>query len=107
MSRPRLTIGTFGEITTRKVASGRFESRTCYRDWDGRARQVAASGATARAAEHALKAKLAEHALKAKLAERSRPRHPQSGQPVPRPGRVLAGGHRPGGPHLEDHPQPL
>lgn len=63
MSRPRLTIGTFGEITTRKAASGRFESRTRYRDWDGRARQVAASVATARAAEHALKAKLAERSL--------------------------------------------
>jgi integrase len=63
MARPRLTIGTFGEITTRVMPSGRFEARTRYRDWDGRARQVQAAGATAKAAEGALKAKLAERSL--------------------------------------------
>ncbi|MCP2032596.1 integrase [Okibacterium sp. HSC-33S16] len=63
MARPRLTIGTFGDITTRVMPSGRFEARTRYRDWDGRARQVQATGATAKAAEGALKAKLAERSL--------------------------------------------
>jgi integrase len=63
MARPRLTIGTFGDITTRVMPSGRFEARTRYRDWDGHARQVQASGATAKAAEGALKAKLAERSL--------------------------------------------
>ncbi|MET4639561.1 tyrosine-type recombinase/integrase [Mycetocola sp. 2940] len=63
MARPRLTIGTFGDITTRAMPSGRFEARTRYRDWDGRARQVQATGATAKAAEGALKAKLAERSL--------------------------------------------
>jgi integrase len=63
MARPRLTIGTFGDITTRVMPSGRFEARTRYRDWDGRARQVQATGATAKAAEGALKARLAERSL--------------------------------------------
>lgn len=63
MARPRLTIGTFGEITTRVMPSGRFGARTRYRDWGGRARQVQATGATAKAAEGALKAKLAERSL--------------------------------------------
>ncbi|WP_245762444.1 hypothetical protein [Mycetocola miduiensis] len=58
-----MTIGTFGDITTRVMPSGRFEARTRYRDWDGRARQVQATGATAKAAEGALKAKLAERSL--------------------------------------------
>ncbi|TFD46890.1 site-specific integrase [Cryobacterium frigoriphilum] len=64
MSRPRLTIGTFGDITTRAVASGGFKARTLYRDWDGQARQVQSSGSTARAAERNLKEKLAERALR-------------------------------------------
>ena len=60
MPRPRLTIGTVGDITIRKVASGRFEARTRYRDWGGKTRQVQSSGATAAAAERALKARLVE-----------------------------------------------
>jgi integrase len=60
MPRPRLTIGTVGDITIRKVASGRFEARSRYRDWDGKTRQVQSSGATAAAAERALKARLVE-----------------------------------------------
>ena len=63
MSRPRLTIGTYGEITTRRLPSGRFEARTRYRDWDGVARLVQASAETAAAATRALKAKLAERNL--------------------------------------------
>ena len=63
MPRQRLTIGTFGEITTRKLPSGRFAARTRYRDWDGHARLVQASGATAKAAERALKAKIADRDL--------------------------------------------
>ena len=58
MSRPRLTISTFGDITIRVTPSGRFEARTRYRDWDGQTRQVQASGDTARAAERSLKSKL-------------------------------------------------
>ena len=64
MPRQRLTIGTFGDITTRKLPSGRFAARTRYRDWDGHARLVQASGATSKAAERALKAKLADRDLR-------------------------------------------
>jgi len=63
MARQRLTIGTFGDISTRKTPAGRYEARTRYRDWDGHARLVQATGATGKAAERALKAKLAERCL--------------------------------------------
>ena len=46
MSRPRLTIGTYGEVTTRRLPSGRVEARTRYRDWDGIARLVQARAET-------------------------------------------------------------
>ncbi|MDQ0895777.1 tyrosine-type recombinase/integrase [Agromyces ramosus] len=59
MGRPRLTIGSFGEVTTRVLPSGRIEARTRYRDWDGRSRIVQATAVTAKAAERALKHKLA------------------------------------------------
>jgi hypothetical protein len=42
------------------LGSGRYESRTRYRDWDGQPRLVQASGATAKAAEWALKGRLAD-----------------------------------------------
>lgn len=38
--RPRLPIGTFGEIRTTEVGPGRFRSMTRFRDWDGQTRQV-------------------------------------------------------------------
>lgn len=63
MSRPRLTIGTYGEITTRRRPSGRIEARARYRDWDGATRLVQASGDTAAAATHALKAKCVDRNL--------------------------------------------
>jgi hypothetical protein len=59
MGRPRRTIGSFGDITTRILPSGRFEARTRYRDWDGRSRIVQATADTAKAAERAQKQKLA------------------------------------------------
>ncbi|SEN81322.1 tyrosine-type recombinase/integrase [Cryobacterium luteum] len=63
MARQRLTIGTFGDINTRQTPTGRYEARTRYRDWDGHARLVQATGATANAAKRALKAKLADRDL--------------------------------------------
>jgi integrase len=63
MPRSRLPIGTFGDITTRLMPSGRYEARTRYRDWDGQARQVQSSGTTAKAAERALKGRLADRFL--------------------------------------------
>jgi hypothetical protein len=63
MPRQRLTIGTFGDISTRMSPSGRYLARTRYRDWDGHARLVQASGTTAKAAERALKSKLADRDL--------------------------------------------
>lgn len=63
MSRPRLTIGTFGTIRFQTSANGRVTARARYRDWDGKSRFVQATGDTKRAAEQRLKAKLAERTL--------------------------------------------
>lgn len=63
MSRPRLTIGTFGEIGYSQASSGRSVARARYRDWDGKTRIVQATGETAKAAERALKAKLSDRSL--------------------------------------------
>lgn len=59
MSRPRLGVGTWGQIAT--AASGpRFVARVRYRDWDGATRLIEAAGDTARKAERALTAKLSQ-----------------------------------------------
>ena len=63
MSRPRLTIGTFGTIGFQTSSTGRVTARARYRDWDGKSRLVQATGDTKRAAEQRLKAKLAERTL--------------------------------------------
>lgn len=63
MSRPRLTIGTFGTIGFQAATNGRVTARARYRDWDGKSRLVQATGNTKRAAEQRLKAKLAERTL--------------------------------------------
>ncbi|MDR0594136.1 MAG: site-specific integrase, partial [Bifidobacteriaceae bacterium] len=63
MSRPRLSVGTFGEILFMTKPSGKVEARARYRDWDGKLREVQATGKTRRAAEAALKEKLAGRAL--------------------------------------------
>lgn len=60
MGRPRLTIGTYGKIMTRRRPSGRVEARARYRDWDGANGLVQASGDSAAAATHVLKAKCVE-----------------------------------------------
>ena len=60
MSRPRLPIGTFGEIWFVPTNSGRVQARANIRDWDGITRPVQATGTTQKSAEIALKATLAE-----------------------------------------------
>ncbi|RXZ72509.1 tyrosine-type recombinase/integrase [Agromyces albus] len=57
--RPRLPIGTFGEIKANQVGQGRFRAYTRFRDWDGRTRQVTASGSSRSVAKTALKVELA------------------------------------------------
>lgn len=60
MSRPRLPIGTFGDIWFASKPNGRVQARASIRDWDGITRPVQATALTQKAAETALKAKLAE-----------------------------------------------
>jgi hypothetical protein len=60
MPRQRLSIGTFGDISTRTSPTDRYPARTRYRDWDGHARLVQASGTTAKAAERVLESKLTD-----------------------------------------------
>jgi integrase len=62
MSRPRLPIGTAGDITVTTATSGTFTARTRFRDWDGVTRLVQASGRSRAAADRALKEKLAARA---------------------------------------------
>ena len=63
MSRPRLAIGTFGDIGTVRTPGGRYTARARYRDWDGKTRLVEATGETSKAASQALKQKLTSRAL--------------------------------------------
>jgi len=61
MSRPRISIGTFGEITFINRPNKRIEARARYRDRDGQTRMIQATAAGSRpAAEIALKKKLAD-----------------------------------------------
>lgn len=57
--RPRLPIGTFGDITVREVAPHRYLASTRFRDWDGQTRQVSATAAGLTAARTALKVRIA------------------------------------------------
>lgn len=59
MARPRMPIGTWGDINTRRV-NGRWEARAYYRAQDGKRRLASARGKTAAAAKNRLKGRLAE-----------------------------------------------
>lgn len=63
MSRPRLAIGTFGEIGFLTAEHGRVIARARYRDWDGRTRLVQVTAATRALAERALKVKLSTRSM--------------------------------------------
>ena len=56
--RPPLDPGTNGVIKSRQLASGHWEARTYYRDFNGETLRPAASGPTSSAAERALKKRL-------------------------------------------------
>ncbi|MET8529159.1 tyrosine-type recombinase/integrase [Micromonospora sp. NPDC005172] len=58
MARPELPIGTWGKIRTQKLGPNRFRARARFRDYDGKTRDIEATGTTDPAAERALKVKL-------------------------------------------------
>lgn len=58
MARPELPVGTWGKIRTEKLGPHRFRARARFRDYDGKTRDVEATGATEAAAVAALKVKL-------------------------------------------------
>jgi hypothetical protein len=58
MSRPRIPIGSYGEIAFIQRGKGKVKARTCFRDWDGKTRLVQATASSKPAAEVALKKKL-------------------------------------------------
>src|SRR6266508_3104355 len=62
MARPPLPIGTWGKIRTEKLGPNRFCARTRFRDYDGKTRDVEATGTTGPAAVRALKGKLRDRA---------------------------------------------
>lgn len=61
MPRPPLPLGTAGEITVKPTASGKFDARCRFRDFDGTTRQFRKTGATAAAARNALKEAIRDH----------------------------------------------
>lgn len=58
MGRPKLEIGTYGNIVRTDLGDGRWMARARVRDFDGVTRQVKAHGASGAKAEAALKAKI-------------------------------------------------
>ena len=62
MGRPPLPVGTWGDITVHPTASGRYEARARYRDYDGITRLFGRVGDTPRKAKAALTAALAGRA---------------------------------------------
>ncbi|GAB4107307.1 hypothetical protein GCM10028790_63260 [Micromonospora taraxaci] len=58
MARPELPIGTWGNIRTQKLGANRFRARARFRDYDGKTRDIEATGTTGPAAARALKVKL-------------------------------------------------
>jgi len=60
--RPRIDIGTCGDVVFQIASTGGVRARAYYRDWDGSRRLVQASGETKAAAERALKLKLTRRA---------------------------------------------
>ncbi|BDD84443.1 hypothetical protein TPB0596_42060 [Tsukamurella pulmonis] len=60
MGRPKLEIGTYGNISVTELPSGRWQARTRYRDKDGVTRPVKANGTTAARAKAALRGQLAK-----------------------------------------------
>jgi integrase len=58
MARPPLPIGTWGTIRTEKLGPNRYRARARFRDYDGKTRDVEATGTTDPAAIRALKEKL-------------------------------------------------
>lgn len=58
--RPRTAIGTFGEITIREIAPGKFRATTRFRDWDGKTRQVSATAGSRSAASSGVKQRISQ-----------------------------------------------
>jgi Phage integrase, N-terminal SAM-like domain len=69
MGRPRTPIGTLGDISYAKTASGQIRARTRFRDDDGQIRRVSATGPTRKAAERNLKEVLSQRTSRAAYAE--------------------------------------
>jgi hypothetical protein len=61
MPRPPLPIGTYGTISTRKVADG-FRASTRFRDHDGITRKVERAASTETAAKNRLREHLRDRA---------------------------------------------
>src|SRR5918995_2925293 len=69
MGRPRTPIGTFGDLSNAKTASGQIRARTRFRDDDGEIRRVSATGPTRKAAERSLKEVVSQRTSRAAYAE--------------------------------------
>ncbi|QNJ56267.1 tyrosine integrase [Gordonia phage Ohgeesy] len=54
MARPPLPLGTWGKVTRKEIAPGRWRARAQYRDFDGKTRTVERFGASGAKAERVL-----------------------------------------------------
>lgn len=59
MARPRIPIGTYGQIMFTTMAGGQVRARTRVRDTDGQMRRIETTARTRKSAEYALKERLA------------------------------------------------
>lgn len=66
MARPPLPLGTWGKITRKEIAPGRWRARAQYRDFDGVTRPVERFGKSGAAAERALVEALRDRAAPAR-----------------------------------------
>lgn len=60
MARPQLKMGSWGNISTRKLDNGKVRATCRYRGWDGVTRQVKATGSSNENAKQRLQADLQE-----------------------------------------------
>ena len=60
MARPPTPLGTYGRVSTKQDASGKWTARTRFRDFDGVLRLVEAAGTSISGAENALRCQIRE-----------------------------------------------
>lgn len=71
MPRPRMAVGTYGDINTKQLEDGRWRAFTRVRDLDGQTRQVSKTGKSKSGSQTALKEELANRFVGRRTSELS------------------------------------